>query len=63
MSSRKKRAVTGNSDGAVDPDGEHGLMDATMGNAGNVGDGREGVKVCTSILCGGPDRCFEPEQP
>jgi hypothetical protein len=63
MSSRKERAVTGNSNAAADPDGEDGLMDATMGNAGDAGDGREGMKVFTSILCGGPDRCFKLEQP
>jgi hypothetical protein len=63
MSSRKERAVTSNSNAAVDPDGNGGLIGATMGNAGDVGDGQEGMKVFTSILCGGPDRCFKLEQP
>jgi hypothetical protein len=49
MSSQKKCAVTGNSDSAVDPNGECGLMDATMGNACNIGDRQGGVKVCTVL--------------
>jgi hypothetical protein len=63
MSSRKERAVTGSSNAAVDPDGEGELMDGAVGKAGDVGDGREGMNVFTSILCGGPDRCFKLEQP